>query len=116
MPKSRSGDSEGKTSSEPPKYDLRINEIRLLGNITEDYVTGFTIQLTTPMLSQEFRRSLMALLKENKGNVPLNMVLYDPEHKYNITFHSKKFQVGINSEFIQQVRDMGLGYKVNVKQ
>ena len=103
-------------SSEPPKYDLRINEIRLLGNITEDYVTGFTIQLTTPMLSQEFRRSLMALLKENKGNVPLNMVLYDPEHKYNITFHSKKFQVGINSEFIQQVRDMGLGYKVNVKQ
>lgn len=103
-------------SEMPAPFVLKITDIRMLGNITEDYVSGFTLNLTTPMLSAKFRKELMDLIKANKGNIPLHMVLYDPEHRYNIEFQSKKFRVGVNSDFIQQVNSLGLTYRILRKQ
>ena len=84
----------------------------LLGNVADTYVKGFSINITTPMLSPEFREKLVALLKRNKGNVPLTMFLYDPVKKWNIEFLSHKFRVQVTLSLIEELKAMGITYNV----
>ena len=100
-----------KTMGDPP-YGFKIKKIMLLGNVTETYVKGFSIRITTPMLNSDFRERLGKIIKKNKGTVPLTMYLYDPKTKYNIEFLSRKFQIAISAPFINDLKDMNIGYNV----
>jgi hypothetical protein len=40
------------------------------------------------------------------------MFLYDPEKKWNIEFLSRKFQVAVTAEFIEELQRMGIRYSV----
>lgn len=96
-------------------YGFRVNRIVLLGNVAEEKVKNFTIQLTTPQLTPEFRERLVQLIKDNKGPIPLSMKLYDPVHKWNIEFACRKFTVGVNNDFVSTLEAMGLSYDVEKK-
>ena len=100
--------AQGKTSP----YGFRIKKIMLLGNVTETFIKGFAINISTPMLSPEFRERLVGVIKKHKGNVPLSMFLYDPEKKWNIEFLSRKFKVGVTAEFISDLEHMQIRYSV----
>ena len=84
----------------------------LLGNVTESYLKGFAISISTPMLSPEFREKLVKTIKRNKGNVPLTMFLYDPEKGWNIEFLSRKFRVAVTAPFIEELQALGIRYNV----
>ena len=103
--------AQGKTSP----YAFRVKKVMLLGNVTDTYVKGFSINISTPMLSPEFREKLVALLKRNKGNVPLTMFLYDPEKRWNIEFLSHKFRVQVSLSLIEELQKMGITYSVAKK-
>ena len=98
----------GKTSD----YAFKPKAMMLLGNVTEQYVKGFSIQLSTPMLSQEFREKLVKMIKRNKGSVPLTMFLFDPEKKWNIEFLSRKFKVAVTSSLLEELKSMNITWKV----
>ena len=100
-----------KTMGDPP-YGFKIKKIMLLGNVTETYVKGFSIRITTPMLNSDFRERLGKVIKKNKGTVPLTMFLYDPKTRYNIEFLSRKFQIAISAPFINDLKDMNIKYNV----
>ena len=100
-----------KTMGDPP-YGFKIKKIMLLGNVTETYVKGFSIRITTPMLNSDFRERLGKIIKKNKGTVPLTMYLYDPKTRYNIEFLSRKFQIAISAPFINDLKDMNIKYNV----
>ena len=102
---------ERKEKGDPP-YVLKIKNVIHLGNVTETFIKGFAIYVTTPMLNDGFRQDLTKLLKNNKGNVPLTMFLFDPVTRYNIEFLSRKFQVSINHPFIENLQEMNIHYKV----
>ncbi len=100
--------AQGKTSP----YAFKVKNIMLLGNVTDTFVKGFSISISTPMLTPEFRESLVKLVKKNKGTVPLTMYLYDPEKKWNIEFLSRKFRVAVTLPFIEELERLRIGYKV----
>ena len=100
--------AKGKTSD----YAFKPKNMMLLGNVTDTYVKGFSIQLSTPMLSQEFRERLVKMIKKNKGSVPLTMFLYDPENKWNIEFLSRKFKVAVTSDLLSELRAMNVTWKL----
>ena len=100
--------AQGKTSP----YAFKIKKIMLLGNVTDTYIKGFAISISTPMLTPEFRESLVKMIKRNKGNVPLTMFLYDPDKKWNIEFLSRKFRVAVTAPFIEDLRQMQIKYSV----
>ena len=100
--------AKGKTSD----YAFKPKNMMLLGNVTDTYVKGFSIQLSTPMLSQEFRERLVKMIKKNKGTVPLTMFLYDPENKWNIEFLSRKFKVAVTSDLLDELREMNVTWKL----
>ena len=100
--------AKGKTSP----YGFKVKKIMLLGNVTDTFVKGFSISISTPMLTPEFRERLVRLIKKNKGNVPLTMYLYDPEKKWNIEFLSRKFKVSVTADLIDELNAAGIKYSV----
>ena len=100
--------AQGKTSP----YAFKVKKVSLLGNVTDSFVKGFAISISTPMLTPEFRDSLVKMIKRNKGNVPLTMFLYDPEKKWNIEFLSRKFRVAVTAPLIEELTRMQIRYSV----
>ena len=100
--------AQGKSSP----YAFKVKKILLLGNVTDTYIKGFAINITTSMLTPEFRDRLVRMIKKNKGNVPLSMFLYDPEKKWNIEFLSRKFKVAVTADFIEEIERNGIRYSV----
>ncbi len=100
--------AKGKTSD----YAFKVKKIMLLGNVTETYLKGFSISITTTMLSPDFRKKLVELLKEHKGKIPLTMYLYDPEKGWNIEFLARKFTVAVTDQLISDLHKMGIMYNV----
>ena len=106
---SKSDDKE-KTTNAP--YKFRVKKISLLGNIGDALLSGFTIELSTPMVSADFRKHLMSVVKASKGTVPFSILLSDPKPQYVIEFQSRKFQVAVTADFISEIKNLGLRYKV----
>ena len=100
--------AQGKTSP----YGFKVKKIMLLGNVTDTYIKGFAINITTPMLTPEFRDRLVTLIKKNKGTVPLSMFLFDPEKRWNIEFLSRKFRVAVTVPFIEELEKLRVRYSV----
>ena len=104
---------EDKAQGKPaPDMVFKPKGMMLLGNVTETFVKGFSINISTPMLSPEFREKLVKMLKKNKGTVPLTMYLYDPIKKWNIEFLSHKFKVQITPSFLEELKMMDIKYNV----
>ena len=105
-------------SKEPAKaspYAFKVKNIMLLGNATDTFVKGFSLQISTPMLTPEFRENLVKMIKRNKGSVPLTMFLYVPEKKWNIEFLSRKFKVAVTAQFIEELENMNIKYSIAKK-
>ena len=96
--------AQGKTAP----WAFKLKKVTLLGNISDDILTGFCLDITTSMLTQQFRQDLVKVIKKHKGKIPLNLYLYDPVTRYHIQFYSKKFQVAVTSDFIRDLRQIGI--------
>ena len=103
--------AQGKTSP----YGYKVKKIMLLGNVTDTYVKGFTIKISTAMLMPEFREKLVKLIKKNKGNVPLTMLLHDPEKGWNIEFLSRKFRISVTAPLIEELGRLQVTYSISKK-
>ena len=96
--------AQGKTSP----YAFKLKKVTLLGNISEDLLKGFSLNIETPMLTPAFREGLVRVVKKHKGNIPLEMFLYDPKTHYRIQFKSNKFQVQVSTELIADLHRIGI--------
>ena len=89
-------------------YAFKVRKITLLGNIAEELLTGFSMDITTLMLTQPFREGLVKTVKKHKGKIPLTIFLFDPITKYRIQFVSKKFQVAVSADFLRDLQAIGV--------
>ena len=105
-------DEKAKEAAKPSPYAFKVKNIMLLGNATDSFVKGFSIQISTPMLTPEFRERLVKMIKRNKGSVPLTMFLYDPDKKWNIEFLSRKFKVAVTEQLLDELQELNISYSV----
>jgi len=96
-------------------FGLKIKKISLLGNVAEEFLTGFSVHVTTPQLNADLRKKLVNVVKHNPGKISLNISLYDPKTKYRIGMSSNKFRVAVTSEFLKEISSLGLGYSISKK-
>ncbi len=96
---------------EPP-YLFRPVEIMMLGNVTDQFVSGFCLNITTPQLNQTFRRDLVRTIRSHPGNTPLLMNVYDPVTQYRIDFLSNKFHVAVGSGLVDDIRRLDIDYSL----
>jgi DNA polymerase-3 subunit alpha len=114
-PKGKKDEKTGKMVPDLPDLIFKMKNIMLLGNVAEERITGLSINVTTTMLSPDFREKLVKMLKRNKGKTPLTMFLYDPVKKWNIEFLSHKFKVQVTNEFLEELKSLGIRYTVSKK-
>ncbi|MBQ9653050.1 MAG: DNA polymerase III subunit alpha [Bacteroidales bacterium] len=96
--------AQGKTAP----WAFKLKKVTLLGNISDEILTGFNLDIDTPQLTPEFRTGFVNVIKKHKGTIPLNIFIYDPVTHYRIQFFSKKYQVAVTQEFIQDLRRIGI--------
>ena len=96
---------EEKAQGKTAPYTFKIKKVLLLGNVAETFISGFTVDIDTDMLSP----------KDNPGKIPLSIMLHDKATGYNLEFHSKKYMVGVTNDFAQRVRHLGMHYSVQKK-
>ena len=99
-----------------PPYTFKVKQITLLGNVAEKKMSGFSIEINTPMLTPRFRKDLVSVIKKHEGNTPLSIFIFDPETRYRIQFLSRKFQVSVSTELIADLYRIGVErYEANKK-
>ena len=89
-------------------YVFKVKGITMLGNVCENMVKAFGINIETPMLTPEFRKGLVKVIKSHAGKIPLEVFFYDPETRYRIQLKSNKYQVAVSTELINDLRHLGV--------
>jgi DNA polymerase-3 subunit alpha len=105
-------DDNNKDKAKNVPYGFKVKNVMLLGNVSDTFIKGLSLKITTPQLSPEFRDRLLKMIKSNKGSVPLTMSLYDPEKKWTIDFLSRKFKVAVTAPLIEELERLHIGYSV----
>ena len=96
-------------------YTFKAKKISLLGNVAEDRLTGFAIEMLANDITPDLRHKLVNLVKESKGNIPLSMIVFDPITNYIVEFISRKYHITVSADFILQLNELGLKYRVSRK-
>ena len=96
-------------------YSFKAKKISLLGNVAEDRLAGFAIEMLANDITPDLRHKLVHLVKESKGNIPLSMIVFDPITNYIVEFISRKYHITVSADFILQLNELGLKYRVSRK-
>ena len=103
------------TAGKKAPYTFKVKKISLLGNVAEDRLAGFAIEMLANDITPELRHKLVHLVKESKGNIPLSMIVFDPVTNYIVEFISRKYHIMVSADFILQLNELGLKYRVSRK-
>ena len=83
--------------------------------MAEDRLTGFAIEMLANDITPELRHRLVHLVKEYSGKIPLSMIVFDPVTNYIVEFISRKYHITVSADFILQLNELGLKYRVSRK-
>lgn len=103
------------TAGKKAPYTFKAKKISLLGNVAEDRLTGFAIEMPANDITPDLRHKLVHLVKESKGNIPLSMIVFDPITNYIVEFISRKYHITVSADFILKLNELGLKYRVSRK-
>ena len=103
------------TAGKKVPYTFKIKKISLLGNVAEDRLAGFAIEMLANDITPELRHKLVHLVKEYSGKIPLSMIVFDPVTNYIVEFISRKYHITVSADFILQLNELGLKYRVSRK-
>ena len=103
------------TAGKKAPYTFKAKKISLLGNVAEDRLTGFAIEMLANDITPELRHKLVHLVKEYSGKIPLSMIVFDPITNYIVEFISRKYHITVSADFILQLNELGLKYRVSRK-
>ncbi len=103
------------TAGKKAPYTFKAKKISLLGNVAEDRLTGFAIEMPANDITPDLRHKLVHLVKESKGNIPLSMIVFDPITNYIVEFISRKYHITVSADFILKLNELGLKYRISRK-
>ena len=90
-------------------YKLKINSMTELGNVCSSMLSAVVISVNSARLSPSFRKQLLKIIKENKGDTPLKLLLIDEPSGYKVEFKVKKYCVTVSSVFKDSLEAIGVG-------
>ncbi len=103
------------TAGKKAPYTFKVKKISLLGNVAEDRLTGFAIEMLANDITPDLRHRLVHLVKEYSGKIPLSMIVFDPVTNYIVEFISRKYHITVSADFILKLNELGLKYRVSRK-
>jgi len=92
---------------------FKVKDIRLLDSVGRALTKSITIQMGLSQIDQHVIQKLNTILIEYKGKHNLSMEIYDMEDELDIKLVSLEKKVNADSKFIDELKNIGLSYKLN---
>ena len=106
-PRYRLSPEEAASGKKAP-FVFRMRSVSLLGLVGESLIKSVEFTLDTSLLNAGFRKDLVSMLKEYKGNTRLEIRLLDKSSGYKINFFSKKFSVRACQDLFDEAERLGM--------
>ncbi len=98
------------------QYRFQVIDVCLLSTAGEQYTKGINVHIPVERLSLPMIESLEKACKAHKGQHPLGLTIYDPESRTMLRTQVQKFKVQVDNTFVGVMEEMGLSYRVDIKQ
>ena len=92
---------------------LQFNSMMQLQDVMETYAKKITLHLKLEDLKQEQVMALKDIVTLHKGEKPLYVTVHGIEDNLKINMPSRKQKVAISSEFLQELQQADVVYKLN---
>ena len=99
---------EEQAAGKKPTFSFKLKSVSLLGIVAESLIKSVEFTLDTALLNAGFRKDLISMLKEYKGNTRLEIRLIDKSSGYRIGFFSKKFSVRACQDLFNEAERLGM--------
>jgi DNA polymerase-3 subunit alpha len=86
-------------------YNIKVKEIKELSTLKDDYFKEIHLQVLTNQINQEFTNELIKTVEKEKGNIGLNISLFNSVNKTRVDMVSRKYRVKLTSELIDFVKN-----------
>ena len=97
------------------QFGLNINNICFLGNLNDDRLSLLNLNLNVSLITPEFRRELLKVLKKHKGKTPIKVICYDPSTGYRLPMNCKAAQVRVSEGLLEGLERLGITCEPELK-
>ena len=95
------------------EYQLKLTDVKQLDSIGTDMTESITLKLPIENISENLIDEIEMICKTRKGKHKLKMVLLDKQNQLSLNLIAQQQKVNADSEFIDELDRIGIGYKVN---
>jgi len=95
------------------KTFFKLKDIRLLASVSDDLTKSLTVRVPINDLDENMIEKLKTVCAEHSGKHSLRMRVIDLDNDMNLDFEVAKYKVEVDSKFIEEIREIGLSYKLN---
>ncbi len=96
----------------PNEFELKVNKIELLQDIKESVIKSIALKIEINELDEETIKKLHLMSQKHKGKTTLRFIVWDSQTKVWIDLYSKSNKVEVSHEFIQEIEDFDIPYKI----
>jgi DNA polymerase-3 subunit alpha len=86
-------------------YNIKVKEIKELSTLKDDYFKEINLQVLTNHINQTFTNELVKIIEKEKGDIGLNISLFNPVNKTRVDMVSRKYRVKLTDELIDFVKN-----------
>lgn len=95
------------------RFFFKIQDIRLMASLSHDLTKSLTIRVPLEKIDKTFVKRLKGICTESAGKHKLKMQVMDVNEDMNMDFKVEAMKVSVDSKLIEEIRAMGLSYKLN---
>jgi DNA polymerase-3 subunit alpha len=97
------------------KTDVRLSftNIQLLDDILEKFSKKLTINLLNNDVNKENIEKINNVLKNYKGQKPIQFTIFEPKENLKLTMPSRSFKVNISNELLEKLKTEQIHFKLN---
>jgi DNA polymerase-3 subunit alpha len=92
---------------------INFTDIQILQDVLEKQSKKLIVQLDIDKVNDQKIEELSQILKGNKGNVPINFVVYDLDEQVKLKLHSRSVKVNVTNELLEVLRKEQVHFKLN---
>ena len=84
----------------------------MLANVKDDLVKQICLKVPVDIITPEFRRELVAALKEHSGATRLIIKVIDQNNQIAVDFFSRSFRISMNPGLVAFLEQKGVVYSL----
>lgn len=92
---------------------IQYNNLQMLHDVMDKYSKKITLEIPLNSLSQSRIDFLKSLVKSNKGEKQLHLLVYENEEKINLNMLSRKHKIDISKKMLEELNNEEFKYKLN---